>query len=147
MLKKSFLALTVLTILFSVFSTSIQAQSNNESSDTKLKILTWNLYMRPRAVFHNGQVKRAPAIVNELKDKDYDIIVFQETFDNKARNIIWKGLKEKYPYQSGSPKKKHFYKVSTGVFIISKLPLTDKTDIFFSTCKRSCISKCCEKQS
>ena len=69
-----------------------------------------------------------------MKDQNYDVIVFQETFDNKARNIIWNGLKEKFPYQSGDPKRKHFYRLSTGVFIISKLPLEVIDDIYFSTC-------------
>jgi endonuclease/exonuclease/phosphatase family metal-dependent hydrolase len=90
--------------------------------------------MRPRAVFHDGQAKRAHAIVEQLKEQDYDVIVFQETFDNKARNILWKGLKEKYPFHSGHPKHKHFYRISTGVFIISKLPLTVIDDIYFSNC-------------
>ncbi len=111
---------------------SIKAQ--NVRDDTHLNVLTWNLYMRPRAVMHDGQVRRAYAIVEQLKDKDYDIIVFQEAFDNKARNIVWNGLKEKFPYQSGAPKHKYFYKVSTGVFIISKHPLKVIDDIYFSEC-------------
>ncbi len=130
--KYSLLFLFSVLIGFSVFN-SANAQSGNPS-ETKLNILSWNLYMRPRIAFHDGQVQRAHAIVEQLKDKDYDVIVFQETFDHKARNIIWKGLKEKYPYQSGSPGKKHFYKVSTGVFIISKLPMHVMDDIYFSEC-------------
>ncbi len=133
--KKYFL-LSVLTILLCIdLSNASKAQSIHVPADnSKLSILTWNLYMRPRIVFKNGQVQRAHAIVEQLKDQNYDVIVFQEAFDNKARNIIWKGLKEKFPYQSGAPKKKHFYKISTGVFIISKLPLNAVDDIYFSTC-------------
>lgn len=111
----------------------IQAQSPSQES-TPLNILTWNLYMRPRIAFHDQQVKRAPEIVKQLIDQDYDVIVFQEAFDNKARRLIWKGLKEKYPYQSGAPKHKYFFKVSTGVFIISKFPLKVIDDIYFSEC-------------
>jgi endonuclease/exonuclease/phosphatase family metal-dependent hydrolase len=135
MLKKHFLPLLLSTLFFSIFSNSVKAQSTQIPADSnKVDILTWNLYMRPRIAFKNGQVKRAHAIVDELKNKDYDVIVFQEAFDNKARNIIWNGLKEKFPYQSGAPKKKHFYKIRTGVFVISKLPLNDIHTIFFSTC-------------
>ncbi|MFY9311531.1 MAG: sphingomyelin phosphodiesterase [Bacteroidia bacterium] len=111
-----------------------QAQTNSEQEGTPLNILTWNLYMRPRIGFHDGQVKRAPEIAKQLIDKDYDVIVFQEAFDNKARRILWKHLKEKYPYQSGSPKHKYFFKVSTGVFIVSKHPLKVIDDIYFSDC-------------
>ena len=125
--KLSYLLFLVLLI------SSIFANAQTDKG-TPVNILSWNLYMRPRAAFHNGQVKRAPAIVNELKDKDYDVIVFQEAFDNKARRIIWKGLKEKYPYQSGKPKRKYFFKISTGVFIISKLPLEVLDHIYFSEC-------------
>ena len=123
-------------ILYPVFLCCVCITSLNAQSveGTPLNILTWNLYMRPRAVFHDGQVKRAPEIVKQLIDKDYDVIVFQEAFDNKARNLLWKGLKEKYPYQSGSPKHKYFFKVSTGVFIVSKLPLKVIDDIYFSEC-------------
>ncbi|MES2593501.1 MAG: sphingomyelin phosphodiesterase [Bacteroidota bacterium] len=132
MLKK-YSFLFVFSAFIGLLLSSANAQSV-ASSETKLNILTWNLYMRPRIGFHDGQVPRAHAIVQELKDKDYDVIVFQETFDHKARNIIWKGLKEKYPYQTGDPRKKHFYKVSTGVFIISKLPMHVMDHIYFSEC-------------
>ncbi len=133
MLKKYFFPLLFTTFLCAFFVNTSIAQSNQQSSDNdKLSILTWNLYMRPRMVFLNGQVKRAHAIVEQLKDQNIDVIVFQEAFDHKARNIIWKGLKEKFPYQTGAPKRKRFYRLSTGVFIISKLPLNVKDDIFFS---------------
>src|SRR5438552_435742 len=135
MIKKYFLLPVFAIMLCLDFSGSTLAQTIQVPTDnSKLSILTWNLYMRPRVVFKNGQIQRAHAIVEQLKDQNYDVIVFQETFDNKARNIIWKGLKEKFPYQSGAPKKKHFYKISTGVFIISKLPLNGMDDIYFSTC-------------
>lgn len=115
------------------FTDIIQAQSPSQEG-TPLNILTWNLYMRPRIAFHDQQVKRAPEIVKQLIDQDYDVIVFQEAFDNKARKRLWKGLKEKYPYQSGTPKHKYFFKVSTGVFIVSKFPLKVIDDIYFSDC-------------
>lgn len=135
MVKKYFLASLLLILFCSAFSDSAIAQSKEVSADNdKLSILTWNLYMRPRMVFKNGQIKRAHAIVEQLKDQNYDIIVFQETFDNKARNIIWNGLKEKFPFQSGDPKRKYFYRLSTGVFIVSKLPLKVIDDIYFSEC-------------
>lgn len=120
-------------LLFSLLIGSFFSTAQTDKG-TPVNILSWNIYMRPRIGFHDGQVKRASEIVKELKDKNYDVIVFQEAFDNKARNIIWKGLKEKYPYQSGAPKHKYFFKVSTGVFIISKLPLEMIEHIYYSEC-------------
>ncbi|MES2397275.1 MAG: sphingomyelin phosphodiesterase [Bacteroidota bacterium] len=135
MIKHYFFSLLFSCFLCSFFLNTATAQSEQISTDNeKLSILTWNLYMRPRIAFKNGQIKRAHAIVEQLKDQNFDVIVFQEAFDNKARNIIWKGLQDKFPYQSGSPKHKHFYKVSTGIFIISKLPLKVIDDIYFSVC-------------
>jgi len=135
MKKKYFFSFLCSIFLCSIFFNTAKAQLNQLKSDNdKLSILTWNVYMLPRLVFHTGQVKRAHAIVEKLKDQNYDIIVFQETFDNKARKIIWNGLKEKFPFSSGDPKHKHFYKVSTGVFIVSKLPLKVIDNIFFSEC-------------
>lgn len=126
--------MTFKTIFLLVFASVLTLNINAQSQETPLNIVTWNLYMRPRAVFHDGQVKRAPIIAEELKKHDYDVIVFQEAFDNKARKKLWKGLKDAYPYNSGKPKHKHFYKVSTGVFIVSKLPLTVIKDIYYSDC-------------
>lgn len=135
MLKQYFVLLLFSVFLGSFFINDAIAQSEELSTDNdKLSILTWNLYMRPRLAFKNGQVKRAYAIVEQLKDQNFDVIVFQEAFDNKARNIIWQGLKENFPFQSGDPKRKHFYKVSTGIFIISKLPLKVVDNIYFSVC-------------
>lgn len=135
MLKKYFFSLffSAFLCLFSLNNALAQVTEPPADND-KLSILTWNVYMLPRLVFHTGQLERARAIVDQLKDQNYDIVVFQETFDNKSRKIIWNGLKEKFPYQSGDPKHKHFYKVSTGIFIISKLPLEVIDDIYFSVC-------------
>lgn len=122
-------------LLLSIFfSNPAFAQASSNASETHLKVLSWNLYMRPRSVMHDGQVKRAYAIVDKLKNEEYDVIVFQEAFDKKARNIIWNGLKEKFPFNAGNPKRKSAYKLSTGVFIISKLPIKVIEDIYFSTC-------------
>ena len=124
--------------IFFLFLNNINI-ANSQSSlpsdqEQKLNILTWNLYMRPRTVFKNGQVSRAYAIVEQLKNKNYDVIVFQEAFDNKSRKIIWNGLKKQFPFKSDQPKHKYFYKISTGIFIISKLPINVIDNIYFSIC-------------
>lgn len=93
-MKKKLLAIIV--ILFAAWGLLLsQAICMNEQPDPdeELKILTWNIFMRPRFIFKDGQVERAKAIVEQLKDKTYDVIVFQEAIDRKARRIIWDGLK------------------------------------------------------
>ncbi len=135
MLKNYFVAALFSVFLCLFFLKTTEAQTNDTTTDKdKLSILTWNVYMLPRLVFHTGQIKRAQAIVEQLKDQNYDIIVFQEAFDNKSRSILWNGLKGNFPYQSGDPMHKHFYRVSTGIFIVSKLPLKVVDNIFFSEC-------------
>jgi phospholipase C len=125
--------LFLITTLF--YNSPTQAQ--NTSTETSFNVLSWNIYMRPRVVMHDGQVKRAHAIVEALKNESYDVIVFEEAFDKKARRIIWNGLKANYSFSAGFPKRKRCFKLSTGVFIISKLPLKNIQHIFYNDCGSS----------
>ena len=53
--------------------------SEAQSQDRRpIKVLTWNIYMRPHSITFDGQFRRAKAIGELLKTKDYDIILFQE---------------------------------------------------------------------
>ena len=60
-----------------------------------LKILSWNIQMLPRGVKGNNKAKRARIIAEELKQRHYDVIVFQELFYQRSRAILLKQLKEK----------------------------------------------------
>jgi endonuclease/exonuclease/phosphatase family metal-dependent hydrolase len=112
---------------------SSMAQCKNDSSNTEeLKILSWNVYMLPHLCVHTGQFKRAHEIVEALKNEDLDIIVFEEAFDNKARAIIWNGLKPYFPFQSGDPEKNVSWKISGGVWIISRIPINVIKRIYFN---------------
>src|SRR6185312_3654471 len=91
----------------------------------------WNIYMLPRLFVHTGQCLRAKQIAAVLRNQDADVIVFEEAFDNKARNIIREGLKDVFPYESGDPRKNKFYKTSCGVWIISKVPIHVIKQIFY----------------
>ncbi len=132
--------LTCFAVLFFTLnlSGSLLAQCNNDSSNGgELKILTWNIYMLPRHVIHTGQVKRAHEIADALRNEDVDIIVFEEAFDRKCRSIIWNGLKDSFPFQTGKPGRNVFWKTSGGVWIISKVPLTVVKRIYFKKSKGS----------
>ena len=91
-----------------------------------LKILSWNIQMLPRLVNNNGKAKRARVIVDQLRQKDYDVIVFQELFRKQGQRIILKGLAEKYKYQTPILNKKTIsLKTNGGVILLSKHPIRE----------------------
>ena len=67
---------------------------NSFAQDT-LKLLTWNVQMLPSIAKAGGKADRAKAIVNQLNDRDYDVLVFQELFHKRSRRIISNGLAKK----------------------------------------------------
>lgn len=140
--------LRLLKLLFSFFGifSAIEAGAQNPVSlntgTEELRILSWNIYMLPSTFFPKiGQMERAEAIVEQLKNEAYDVIVFQEAFEKKAREILWEGLKEKFPFSAG-PGDGGFLKLNSGVWILSKLEFTSVATIEFNTCKiADCMSK------
>lgn len=108
--------------------------STNEKVD--LKILSWNIYMlEERFLIFTGQRQRAALIAALLAKEDYDVIVFEEAFNDKAREIIADGLAEKYPYQIGPlNNKKGLFKTSSGVWILSSVELKTLKEIEYSDC-------------
>jgi endonuclease/exonuclease/phosphatase family metal-dependent hydrolase len=136
--KSKFLKIyIVLTLLLLTTNKTIVAQCDNQVHDEKLKITAWNIYMLPHFWIHTGQLKRAHEIVDVLKDSDSDVIVFEEAFDKTSRAIIREGLKKTFPYESGDPRKNHFYKSSCGLWIFSKVPFTVVKQIFFNVARGS----------
>lgn len=103
------------------------------ASGGSLKLLTWNLHLLPAVAITKNQKARARGIAKVLRDSQYDLIVFQEAFHNRARSIIWNELSVNYPYQYG-PRKGGFMKYSSGVWIISKLELQKRQHLGFSKC-------------
>ena len=61
-----------------------------------LKILSWNIGMLPVVDLFKEKDNRPQAIAKALRDKDYDIIVFQEAFTVYARDIIGRSLQDQY---------------------------------------------------
>ncbi len=105
--------------------------------ETTLKILSYNIYMRPThdtptpltpgliigpGKFFNGQSIRADLIPDKILG--YDVVVFQEAFDDDVREKILDALKTKgYPYQSRILGKDREFEQDGGVIIVSKWPL------------------------
>ena len=106
---------------------------NNKS---ELKILSWNIYMLPFISLFNNNADRAKVIAQTLQNSDYQVIVFQEAFSSKCRSIMAKYLMQKYPFQYGPANKNNLpFRTNSGLWILSKIPLTELGEIQFSLSK------------
>jgi len=128
-------------ILLSVFLFCIPlfsfGQCNNDTHGGKIKVITWNIYMLPHYWVHTGQLKRAKQIAEIMKTQDADVIVFEEAWDKKSRDIIREGLRDSFPYESGAPRKSVWYKSNCGVWIVSKVKIDVVKQIFYKEAKGS----------
>ncbi|HWA33879.1 MAG TPA: sphingomyelin phosphodiesterase [Cyclobacteriaceae bacterium] len=121
----------LILVLTSIFFAPV-AQSQSAGGE-KIKILSWNIYMLP-GVFGSGNVLRAEAIGRLLNPGEYDVIVFQEAFDQRARKVISRLLKDTYPYQVGPANQKLFsVKTNSGLWIFSRYPISESHSIVFQT--------------
>lgn len=115
---------------------NISVNTDSVTSAEQLKILSWNIYLLPYLSLFNGNIDRVKHISEELKDSKYQIIAFQEAFSSVCRGILSKELKENYPYQYGPINGKHApLKTNSGLWIVSKIPLTKLDEISFSESK------------
>ncbi len=113
---------------------SIQSAIPFHEKKPGLKILTWNIYMLPHCSYFNDNSKRARSIATTLESSEYDIILFEEAFDRRPRNILKNRLKASYPYIYG-PANFSFLSVRTnsGLWILSKIPLRQLEKIEFKS--------------
>lgn len=91
--------------------------------------------MLPKMVARPGKRERAHAIVDQLKSSDFDVIVFQEAFLPAARNIIYKGLADIFPYQYGPANNSPSVLTNSGVWVLSRKPMKVLDEIRFTKCK------------
>lgn len=118
-----FLSLTILFPL-QLDSESSTIRFETKKTECKLKILTWNIYMLPHCSWLKGNCNRAAEIAEKLKSSDYDIIVFEEAFDFRARRILQKQLMGSFPFMYGPANLSFFsLKTSSGIWVVSKIPL------------------------
>ena len=98
----------------------------------RLKIMTWNVFMMPPWTFQSpSNPARARAIARELSKLDYDIVCFEKAFDPKARQIFRELLGSRYPHRYGPANGDSWFKLSSGVYVFSRLPLTGYREIEF----------------
>lgn len=137
-----FLVVVFLSSFFQARNAHAQQALPVISGSEELRILSWNIFMLPLSLFpKSGQLERAEAIVEQLKNSAYDVVVFQEAFEKKARQILREGLSETFPFQAG-PGENGFLKFNSGVWILSKFEFSLIESIRFNTCRvADCMSK------
>ncbi len=106
------------------------------AQSTDLKILSWNIFMIPPTIFKSCQCERTGYIAEAVKGWDADVIIFQEAFQKKARQLIYDKIKDQYPYETGVPKS-GFLKVHSGVWIVSRYPIVRQESIVYKQKKGS----------
>jgi len=101
------------------------------SQDT-LRALSWNIQMLPFPASPHGKAKRARAVADLLKERNYDVVVFQEAFKRRSRRILRRELKQPYPYQTRVLNQKTIsIKTNGGVMIFSRHPIDSVHEIRF----------------
>lgn len=120
----------VLILAYLLIGTDLLAQDRRP-----IKLLTWNIYMRPNSILWNGQFRRAKAIGQLLQKDDYDIVLFQEAFGKISRKKLRKALNGLYSYEIEPKNNKKT--VNSGLWILSKHPINRSEFIFFQDCEVS----------
>jgi len=109
-------------LIFMFFTIFIHAQSN-------IKILSWNIGMLPYIEQIKNKTDRIVSISNALDKQKYDILIFQESFTNRSRDIIKEKLHDRYPYSYGPINST--FKFNSGLWILSSIPLQLQKEIVF----------------
>ena len=95
-----------------------------------IKIASWNIQMIPKIyapftkLARKKQKVRTPKIIQYLNSTNFDIIVLQEVFDKSISNKFKTDLKIKFPYCLMPQKEGFTFKLSSGVMILSKYPVS-----------------------
>lgn len=122
--------LRILPILFVLFSLS----ARSFGADT-LRILSWNIFMVPPGIFKSDQVNRGKMIAEVLDRSGADVIILQEAFMKKTRDIIQQKIGGVYVHHTGKPKGSGFFKTNSGVWVLSRLPIEDLRFVRYKNCK------------
>lgn len=132
--------LPVLLILWLTLPIPLAAQQAEPTPNNQLKILSWNIYMLPLiadlspSIEPSKRKERARQIGEIINQSDYHIVVLQEAFYRPARKIITKLTRANFPYRYGPVNYKPGIKTSSGVWILSRIPLEKLGCVRFSEC-------------
>jgi endonuclease/exonuclease/phosphatase family metal-dependent hydrolase len=100
-----------------------------------LSVLTWNIFMMPPWIRESPRnTTRAAAIGAALLEHDFDILCLEKAFDGGARDVLQAALDARYPYRYGPANDGCCFKIDSGVWVLSRHPLTDYRTIEFGDC-------------
>ena len=103
-----------------------------EAGPSVLRILSWNVWlMPPWTLTSPGNSDRAAAIAAALKPLDLDILCLQKMFDRDARAVLMDALIERYPYQYGPANVDCSFNLTSGVVVLSRIPLSGYRETTF----------------
>lgn len=118
-------------VLLCFFSFTLLVNSATEAQDS-LRLLSWNIQMLPFPASPHGKAKRARAIADLLKERNDDVVVFQEAFKRRSRRILGRELKSLFAYQTNVLNQKTIsIKTNGGVMIFSRHPIDSVHEIQF----------------
>ncbi len=101
------------------------------SNPNIINVLAYNIYMLTPPISLSDQGTRAAHIHQHIQN--YDVLIFNEAFDNSARSTLISNVSVEYPYytdvvdQSGSTE-------DGGVIIFSRWPIEYSEDIVYTDC-------------
>jgi len=125
-----------MSVLTSQNANQVHQQVPRWKESPELRILSWNIYMLPYLSLFNDNDQRSKAIAERLNGSDYHIIVFQEAFSSKCRNIMSRILLASFPFQYGPANGSKFsLRTNSGLWIVSKFPLAQLDQLQFSVSK------------
>lgn len=132
------IAIVVVLLLSTVFVNAATPTEPPIADTSAINILSWNIKMLPRSLtfIKHFPIKRAKIIPEKLNNSGYDVLVLQEAFDRKANRIMRKAMQQQYPYVIGPANQRPGFKVSSGVIIYSKYPMTQLGTVDFKRCEK-----------
>jgi len=119
-------------LLLSIHNALI-GQIDTSSYKESVSVLSWNIHMLPGTIYHaTKKLQRAKLIADEFIKRDYDILVIQEAFHFRARRVLKRKLKDKYPFISKPLNFRFFsFKTNGGVWVLSKIDLQEIASVKF----------------
>jgi endonuclease/exonuclease/phosphatase family metal-dependent hydrolase len=104
----------------------------------ELKVLTWNTFLIPPPWNTTKQKERAALMAEILPSMNHDIMFFQESFFDKKRRLIIKGLEKTHPFIAIPRKGRQLKQIQdSGLFIASKYPMEVLGQVIFKDCAKS----------
>ena len=88
---------------------------------TSFRVLTYNAHLVPWPIDNENSDEAAARIGAVIGD--YDVIIFQEAFEDSSRDILKNSLMAKYPHQTDVVGKDGIFTQDGGVFMVSKWPI------------------------